>query len=29
MDKGNNPNVNPAILTLERVKKLMTSLLTD
>ena len=29
MDKGNNPNVNSAVLILERVKKLMTALLTD
>ena len=29
MDKGNNPNVNSTVLILERVKKLMTALLTD
>lgn len=29
MDKGNNSNVNSAILTLGRVKKLMATLLTD
>ena len=28
MDKGNNPNVNSAMLTLGKVKKLMVTLLT-